>query len=482
MTLSALWELVFTNVLRSKKNFVMSAFGIIVGISTFVFFIGLGEGIKNVVLGKIFLVDQVEVVPRTFDTGFGHIGGSQPLNDTSIEQFKALPGVVDVSPKMKLTFPTSGHGGKAIFGRNVRAEIIADGLQPELIRSELSKPDAFRDWDAPIACTTDDACPDGRTCETGQCAKMACEYTEKTRLSACPGESYCARDTKRCETPIPFVASHHLLELYNGSLSTALSGSSGKIKMPKLSQNTVLGFQLNVTFGRSFLGRAKRGKPLTRRIKLVGFSHKAITVGVTVPLGYVKRLNTRYSGAQSGNEYHSAIIQLEDQTKVPQVVSAVKAAGYDLADSTENAERAANIIRTVESVFALISFIIVGIAAVNISQMFFMLIYQRKRELGLLRALGASQNAVRAIIMGEATLIGLVGGVLGALVGVSGAALVDWIAGQLPEFPYKPETFFEFPLWLWAAAVMIAILFCLVGAFFPANTAARQEPAAALTE
>ena len=59
MTLSALWELVFTNVLRSKKNFVMSAFGIIVGISTFVFFIGLGEGIKNVVLGKIFLVDQV---------------------------------------------------------------------------------------------------------------------------------------------------------------------------------------------------------------------------------------------------------------------------------------------------------------------------------------------------------------------------------------------------------------------------------------
>ena len=105
-----------------------------------------------------------------------------------------------------------------------------------------------------------------------------------------------------------------------------------------------------------------------------------------------------------------------------------------------------------------------------------------KRELGLLRALGASQNAVRAIIMGEATIIGLVGGMMGALVGVSGAALVDWIAGQLPEFPYKPETFFEFPLWLWAAAIGIAILFCLFGAFFPANTAARQEPAAALTE
>jgi len=108
MKLSALFALVFTNVRRSKKNFLMSAFGIIVGISTFVFFIGLGEGIKNVVLGKIFLVDQVEVVPKSFDTGFGHIGGSQPLNDATVGQFESLPGVVEVSPKMKLTIPASG--------------------------------------------------------------------------------------------------------------------------------------------------------------------------------------------------------------------------------------------------------------------------------------------------------------------------------------------------------------------------------------
>ena len=114
--------------------------------------------------------------------------------------------------------------------------------------------------------------------------------------------------------------------------------------------------------------------------------------------------------------------------------------------------------------------------------MFYMIIYQRKRELGLFRALGASRNHVRLIILGEAAFIGLFGGMLGAASGFGISRFVDWVAAQLPEFPYKPDTFFSFPSWVWFAAIGIAVIFCIFGAFFPANTAARREPAAALTE
>ena len=100
----------------------MSGFGIVVGISTFVFFIGLGEGIKNVVLGKIFLIDQVEVVPRSFDTGFGHIEGGQILDDSIADEFRQLSGVSEVFPKMKFTFPARAYGGKRLFGRNLWAD------------------------------------------------------------------------------------------------------------------------------------------------------------------------------------------------------------------------------------------------------------------------------------------------------------------------------------------------------------------------
>ena len=255
--------------------------------------------------------------------------------------------------------------------------------------------------------------------------------------------------------------------------------------MPKLSKSMVVGFQLNTTFGKSMLGRrftTRKAKPITRRIKLVGFSDKAIALGITIPLEYVRRLNARFSGIEAAETYHSMILKVADQTQVPQIVNQIQAQGFALADSTTRAEQAANILRTVESVFALISLVIVGIAAVNISQMFFMLIYQRKRELGLFRALGGSKADVRRIIMGEAALIGLLGGVLGCLAGFGASKLVDFLARQAPEFPYKPESFFAFPTWVWPAAIGVAVLFCVVGAFFPAHTAAKQEPAAALTQ
>ena len=89
---------------------------------------------------------------------------------------------------------------------------------------------------------------------------------------------------------------------------------------------------------------------------------------------------------------------------------------------------------------------------------------------------------MRLIILGEASLIGALGGSLGALTGYGLSVLADRVAAQAPDFPYKPESFFAFPWWIWAGALGVAILFCLIGAVFPAEAAANQEPAAALTE
>ncbi|MCA9540388.1 MAG: ABC transporter permease [Myxococcales bacterium] len=477
-----LGRLIIQNVTRSKKNFAMSAIGIVVGISAFVFFLGLGEGIRDVVLGRIFLIDQVEVVPRKLETGLGigEFSGGRVLDDSVVADLAKVEGVSEVFPKMKFTFPTRGYGGQSLFGRDLWAEIIADGIEPALVKDEIERPAEFRDWDAEIACTDDAGCPDGRRCTSGVCERLPCEYSEDTRLTACPGESYCAEDTKRCETPIPFLVSNHLLELYNGSLATAMSGATRQ--MPKLSKTAVLGFQVNLTLGKSFIGHSSRNKPLTRRVKLVGFSDKAITIGITLPIEYVRRFNQRFTGDEAAATYHSIVLKVADQTRVPQVVAAVKKAGFDLAERTENAERAADIILTVQAVFALISLVIVGIAAISISQMFYMIIYQRRREIGLLRAVGASRGDVRLLILGEAGFIGLAGGAAGAAVGWGAARFLDWLAGQLPQFPYKPESFFHFPGWVWLAALGIAVLFCLFGAFFPADAAARQEPAAALTQ
>ena len=486
MTRPSLFSLIRQNIARSKKNFAMSSVGIVVGVATFVFFIGLVEGIKEVLLGKVFLVDQIEVVPKKFDTGlvqtdsFLGFGGSKPMDDALVEQFRQIEGVVGVFPKMKFTFPTRGHGGKNFLGRDVYAELIADGLDPSLVADDLDNPEVFRDLEVEISCAGDDACPAGRTCADGQCVKRACKPKGDNGQGDCPTESYCANDTRRCETYIPVVVSNHLLALYNSNLVAALSGAGRTA--PRLSKNALIGVTLNATFGKSFLGESKRADSITRRIRLVGFSDKAISVGVTLPIAYVKRLNTRYSGASAGSTYHSIILQAADQAAVVGVSQRIEEMGFTLTDASASAKQAGLLITVLMLVFSLISAIIVGIAAVNISHTFFMIIYQRKREIGLFRAIGATRGHIRGLILGEAAFIGFTAGLLGTGIGVAVTQLADLLGARLPDFPYKPDSFFAFPAWLWPLAIGFATAFCLVGAFFPASAAARLEPAEALTD
>lgn len=484
--------LVLDNLARNTRSVLMSSVGIVVGISALVFFVGLSEGIKEVVLKRIFLIDQVEVIPPKVGFGVEQIGalfGAKPSNDKLTDaltaEFSGVEGIEGAYPKMKFTFPAFAYGGKEIIGRDVRGELIADGLEPALVRAELPPGAVFEDLEAPTACASEGDCVGGSSCVEGACVPSACSLA-KDAAPTCGGGSYCAEQPGagasegegRCLQPIPVILNEQLLELYNGGIAVAL-GRGGSL--PKVSKELVVGFGFSVELNRSAIMRT-RGASLTRKLKIVGFSDKAMQVGVTLPIGYVRRFNAAFTSADAASRYHSVILKVSDQTRFPEIVEEVRRRGLALADKTSNAEQASKIIKTIEALFALVSLVIVGIAAVNISQMFYMLIYQRRREIGLLRALGASEGDLKVIILGEAASIGLMGGALGALAGKGAALAVDSIAASLPRFPYKPESFFIFPAWVWPAALGAAVLFCVLGAFFPARAAAHQEPAEALTQ
>lgn len=497
MKRASLSALVFDNLKRSKTSVAMSSVGIIVGISALVFFVGLSEGIKEVVLKRIFLIEQVEVIPPKVGFGvsqlnalFGAGPANERLTDEMTETFKGVEGLEGAYPKMKFTFPAFAYGGKELLGRDVRGELIADGIEPALVRDELKAKGLFEDFEAPLACGGEGSseCAPGARCVEGQCVTLSCDPKTDQLMSpegeqiTCDAGSYCADDPKgkggHCLPPIPILLNEQVLELYNGGLAVAL-GRGGSL--PKISKGMVEGITFHVGLNRSAIMR-QRGKSLKRKLKIVGFSDKAMQVGVTLPIGYVRRFNQLFTSSDAAQRYHSIILKVSDQRFFPSIVEEVKRRGLALADKTSNAEQAAKILRTVEALFALVSLIIVGIAAVNISQLFFMLIYQRRREIGLLRALGASEGDLKRVILSEASIIGFVAGSIGAFTGYGAGALVDLIAAQLPRFPYKPETFFIYPAWVWPVAVVAAVTFCALGAYFPARVAARQEPAEALTQ
>ena len=73
MPIRKLLHIVWQNIARSKKNFIFSSIGIIVGISTFTFIIALSQGIQYRVLNRIFPIDQLEIEP----VGLGEQAGGE---------------------------------------------------------------------------------------------------------------------------------------------------------------------------------------------------------------------------------------------------------------------------------------------------------------------------------------------------------------------------------------------------------------------
>lgn len=492
MRAARLLRIALDDVKRNKRHFLLASIGIVVGIAAFTFFLALGGGVRNVVLGKIFPLDKIEVVPKSFDIDVSVLRvplANEIIDDEKVEQLRAIPNVETVYPKMKLTIPSMVYGGQKLFGNNLRAELIADGVEPELVAPDIERGYEFEDFEAgaegfdgwqklPTAtpCETNDQCVE-KNGKQSYCwgVDLLADWTKaaeraKKRNAEPPPKPL---EQPLCRYYVPILISHHIVELYNGSVRRAHG-------FPKINPDSAVGFTFDLTFGESMVDRSAKDHTHEARGMLVGFSDKAIDLGMTFPVGYVRRLNVEYGEEASAQMYHSAVLVVRSKDDVAGVAMAVKELDLDVTDT--GAEQAALLITIFMMVFGFVSVVIVGIAAINIMHVFFMLIYERQQELGIMRAIGACRSDIRRIIISEAAIVGALAGAVGVMLALGAGRAFDWIsADYIPDFPYKPRTYFDFDPLLLLAAFGFAIGFCVLGAFFPANRAARTDPARVLT-
>src|SRR5262249_36678389 len=147
-----LTRMVAANTLRSRRHFILSAFGIVIGIATFVVFLASTEQVGTV-LEKIFPVEQVQVVaPRASLLGKDI---SKKLDDAIVEKIRARPEVdradpTSVVPRMALAFPAFGRGD--FEGNDLKFEVggFADGINADYVNDDDRTRELFKDWDAMI--------------------------------------------------------------------------------------------------------------------------------------------------------------------------------------------------------------------------------------------------------------------------------------------------------------------------------------------
>ena len=460
MKLASLWQLVRRDLSRTRGPLFQSGFGIAAGTAALIFFLALGLGVRAVLLGEVFPIDQIELEPpKEQDPGLiGLIlGGGTPAGvpEADAARLAALPGVAGVYPKLRFAFPSSGRGGKEIFGHDVgTSELVGDGIEPALVQRDTFG-EAFSD---PLAhpgpaCADDGGCPASQYCER-------------------PGNAA----QGQCSDPVPALVSRYLVEIFDKSIAPAHG-------LPPVGESIVARAQA-VTFtmrlGESLLGRAKSGAPRTVKVRVVGVSRRAIDLGVTMPLSVVRRFNREFAGAAAADRYSGVLVQV----KSPDVSSSVIAEGaaLGLVPKDTRARDVSVLIAGVTGLLTLIAAVILIVSASNIAYTFRVLVTERRAEVALYRAVGATAGDVRAWMLALATVVGVLGGAAGLIIARVAAVAADVLAARkLPDFPFKPASFFAFPLWLAGVGLGFAALFAVLGAYGPARRAAKVEPAAALS-
>jgi ABC-type antimicrobial peptide transport system permease subunit len=244
----------------------------------------------------------------------------------------------------------------------------------------------------------------------------------------------------------------------------------------------VAGFTFPVVLGKSFVaGRTLAGAQESALV-LAGFSDRATLAGVSLPLQTVRRLNARYG--MDAETYSSVLLRARGAGEVNGIADQVKKLGFELDDSERNrALQIGEAVKLAAVALSLLAALITALAAVNIAQALYANVRERRREIGILRAVGATHGDVQTLFLFEAAAIGLGGGLFGLLLSRVAAAVLDWLARtRLPDFPFKPQSFFDFQAWMVCAGLVVGVLAALAGAFLPARAAARLDPASALSE
>ncbi|MGN0607097.1 MAG: ABC transporter permease [Oscillospiraceae bacterium] len=141
-----------------------------------------------------------------------------------------------------------------------------------------------------------------------------------------------------------------------------------------------------------------------------------------------------------------------------------------------------NVITIAISVIAAISLIVGGVGVMNIM---LVSIVERTREIGIRKALGAQNSAIRLQFVVESIIICLIGGIIGIVIGVLNGVLIGQIAKYFVNSMYADlQNIITISVSPSISAIFIAVIFSmLTGIFFgyyPANKAAKMNPIDAL--
>jgi putative ABC transport system permease protein len=455
MKLRDLTELAGRNLREAVLRNSLTTLGIAVGVASLVAMLSLGVGLQELAstrLSKTGLFDAIFVMSQANQRAFGGpprpaADPTQPLrrlDDDAKQQLTQIKNVVEVYPEVR--FPTEiQFDGKPYMTTvaGIPASARGDGAFDEIKGTYFSAPDADE-------------------------AILQIELAKD--LSKTPGSLIGKEITLRYAERQSLPA-----EPSPGDKSSAASGAAGTSDfspgfsiIPREMKVRIIGVvETEPAAGFGGMGRGRLLIPLQ--------------IAQRLRIAQPTDLREMLRGSSGKPTYESLTVRVTSPKAVQGVEDAIKKMGFgtfSILDATKNLQLFFTVFDLLLGIFGSLALTVSSLGIINT---LVMAILERRREIGVLKALGAADRDVRRLFFAEAGAMGLLGGVFGVVLGwLIGRALTFGTNAYLARQQLPPIDLSSVPLWMVGAAIAFSFVVSLAAGIYPAARAARLNPVEAL--
>lgn len=445
-----LGELAFRNLREAVLRNSLTTLGVAVGVASLVAMLSLGAGLQQMASRRLSgtgLFDTVYVMSRMNLRGFGRAAmeptppGQKPrlLDQAARQEISRLPHVAEVYPQIR--FPT-----EAGFEGNSYPTIVAgipassretgafDGMQGRFFSSPTAD-EAILQIEFAKSLTNDPGSLIGKSIVLRYAERQPVQQTSQPPEGA--GEADSA-DLGGSFSILPREKSLRIVGIVDTEPAAGFGGiGSGRLLIPQTVAENL---------------RATQANDLRDLIRDTG-----------------------------SPTYSSLTVRADRPSDVAVIEATIKSMGFStfsLLDATKNLSLFFAVFDLLLAIFGSLA---LAVATLGIVNTLVMAILERRREIGVLKALGASDRDVKQIFFAEAGVMGLAGGILGVGFG--------WLIGRvvtigtniyLRRQQLPPANVFYVPWWLVVGAILFAVIVSLIAGLYPASRAARLNPVEAL--
>ncbi len=186
---------------------------------------------------------------------------------------------------------------------------------------------------------------------------------------------------------------------------------------------------------------------------------------------------TTSSGKPYKDIYYSRVdVNVDEIDNVLDVQEYIQSLGYEVYSNIEWVESTQKQYANIQAMLGGIGAVSLLVAAIGITNTMMMSIYERTKEIGVMKVLGCDMRNIQAMFLAEAAYIGFIGGVTGLALSYGISTIINKAvaaSGNMSSLSYIPP-------WLAGASLVFAVIIGMVAGFFPSRRAMKLSPLAAI--